>query len=246
MRRWGIRKKVLVVTLVPTLVTTLLLGLFFTFSWVSNIESLLKDRGESLSRQLAAGSEYGLFTANRSLLSSLSNALLEEQDVRSITFFTNDGKRLLHTGPGSTDNIPADSLEPDQALRLTINSSTRFITPVYLQDLMIETMIDPDARQSAAQMRTPIGWVAVEMSHVRTEKETYKALLISLLLVLGGVLLSMAIAMRLSWAFTNPVFQLNEAVALLKEGKLDTPGIYRCRPPSSNSWNPASMTWPRN
>ena len=38
MRRWGIRKKVLVVTLVPTLLTTLLLGLFFTYSWVNNIE----------------------------------------------------------------------------------------------------------------------------------------------------------------------------------------------------------------
>ena len=57
MRRWGIRKKVLVVTLVPTLLTTLMLGLFFTYSWVNNIESLLKDRGDSLSRQLAAGSE---------------------------------------------------------------------------------------------------------------------------------------------------------------------------------------------
>ncbi|MED5467814.1 MAG: hybrid sensor histidine kinase/response regulator, partial [Pseudomonadota bacterium] len=99
MRRWGIRKKVLVVTLVPTLLTTLLLGLFFTYSWVNNIENLLKDRGESLSRQLAAGSEYGLFTANRSLLSSLSNALLEEQDVRSITFYGSDGQRMLHTGP---------------------------------------------------------------------------------------------------------------------------------------------------
>ena len=84
MRRWGIRKKVLVVTLVPTLLTTLLLGLFFTYSWVKNIENLLNDRGESLSRQLSAGAEYGLFTANRSLLSSLSTALLEEQDVRSI------------------------------------------------------------------------------------------------------------------------------------------------------------------
>src|SRR5690606_39951144 len=39
MRRWGIRKKVLVVTLVPTLLTTLLLGLFFTYSWVNNIRS---------------------------------------------------------------------------------------------------------------------------------------------------------------------------------------------------------------
>ncbi|MBL3824876.1 MULTISPECIES: ATP-binding protein [Marinobacter] len=222
MRRWGIRKKVLVVTLVPTLLTTLMLGLFFTYSWVNNIESLLKDRGESLSRQLAAGSEYGLFTANRSLLSSLSNALLEEQDVRSITFFGSDGSRLLHTGPGSSETVQSGELTAEHATRISRKNSTRFITPVFLQDLMIESMLDPDARQSMSNLREPLGWVVVEMSHIRTEKETYKALLISLLLILAGVILSMAIALRLSRAFTNPVFELNEAVAKLKEGKLDT------------------------
>ncbi|KAA1171994.1 response regulator [Marinobacter salinexigens] len=222
MRRWGIRKKVLVVTLVPTLMTTLLLGMFFTYSWVNNIESLLRDRGESLSRQLSAASEYGLFTANRSLLSSLSNALLEEQDVRSITFFDGSGSRLLHTGPGGSDTISVDALPEEDATRISQQTSTRFITPVYMQDLMIESMLDPDARQNLSQRREPVGWVAVEMSHIRTEKETYKALLISLLLILSGVLVSLAIAMRLSRAFTDPVFELNAAVAKLKEGKLDT------------------------
>ncbi|WP_417517109.1 ATP-binding protein [Marinobacter sp.] len=222
MRRWGIRKTVLVVTLVPTLLTTLMLGLFFTYSWVTSIESLLRDRGESLSRQLAAGSEYGLFTANRSLLGSLSNALLEEQDVRSITFFDGDRRRLLHTGPGSSDNLDSKELASKQPNTIARTASTRFVTPVFLQDLMIQSMIDPDARQSASQQRAPLGWVAVEMSHIRTEKETYKALLISLLLILGGVIFSLLIALRLSRAFTGPVFELNAAVAKLKEGKLDT------------------------
>jgi len=222
MRHWGIRKKVLVVTLVPILLTTVLLGLFFTYSWVNNIETLLKDRGESLSRQLAAGSEYGLFTANRSLLTNLSNALLEEQDVRSITFFTRDGERLLHAGPGRSEPESTPRLDPENARRISKDNSTLFITPVYLQELMVDSMLDPDARERTAGIREPLGWAAVEMSHVRTEKETYKALLISLLLILGGVLLSMAISVRLSKAFTDPIFQLNEAVARLKEGKLDT------------------------
>ena len=222
MRRWGIRKKVLVVTLVPTLLTTLMLGLFFTYSWVNNIDNLLKDRGESLSRQLSAGSEYGLFTANRSLLSSLSNALLEEQDVRSITFFDSEGERLLHTGPGGSEDIREQAISSQTPLQIARPDSTVFVTPVHLQDLMIEGMLDPESRQSLGRSNQPIGWAMVEMSHVRTEKETYKALLISLLLVLGGVLLSLAIAMRLSRAFTDPIFQLNEAVAKLKEGRLDT------------------------
>ncbi|MCK7551209.1 ATP-binding protein [Marinobacter goseongensis] len=222
MRRWGIRKKVLVVTLVPTLLTTLVLGLFFTYSWVTNIESLLQDRGQSLSRQLAAGSEYGLFTANRSLLNSLSNALLEEQDVRSITFFDSERKRLLHTGPGSADIIPESELTPERPKRIFRADSTLFVTPVFLQDLMIENMLEPTGSQPPNSQGMPLGWAAVEMSHIRTEKETYKALLISLMLVLGGVLLSLIIALRLSRAFTDPVFELNAAVARLKEGKLDT------------------------
>ncbi|MEX2476629.1 ATP-binding protein [Marinobacter sp.] len=223
MRRWGIRKKVLVVTLIPTLLTTLVLGLFFTYSWVTNIESLLQDRGQSLSRQLAAGSEYGLFTTNRSLLNSLSNALLEEQDVRSITFFDSHRQRLLHTGPGSSDAIPAEDLTTERPHRIFRSDSTLFVTPVYLQDLMIENMLEPDSLSQAPNgTRQTLGWAAVEMAHIRTEKETYKALLISLVLVLGGVILSLIIALKLSRAFTDPVFELNEAVAKLKEGKLDT------------------------
>lgn len=222
MRRWGIRKKVLVVTLAPTLLTTLMLGLFFSYSWVTNIESLLKDRGESLSRQLAAGSEYGLFTGNRNLLSSLSNALLEEQDVRSITFFDSDRQRLLHTGSESPEKVDREELTAEEANRIARPASTRFVTPVFLQDLMIQNLLEQDASQTTAGKRDPVGWVAVEVSRIRTERETYKALLISVLLVLGGVILSLLIALRLSRAFTDPVFELNEAVTKLKQGKLDT------------------------
>lgn len=221
-RNWSIRNKVLMVTLMPTLVTTLLLGLFFSASWVNQIESLLRDRGESLSRQLAAGSEYGLFTANRTILGSLSNALLQEQDVRSISFFDSNSNRLLHTGPDNYKQELATLLSAQKAQQMTRQQSTFFITPVTLQDLMIESLLTANGSAATADSQQTLGWVTVEMSHIRTERETYKALLISLLLVLAGVVLSMLVSLRLSRAFTGPVYQLNKAVAELKEGKLET------------------------
>ncbi|MDG5498284.1 response regulator [Marinobacter sp. BGYM27] len=222
MRRWGIRKKVLFVTLVPTILTTLLLGLFFTQSWVGNINQLLRDRGESLSRQLASASEYGMFTANRSLLNSLSNALLEEQDVRSITFFNAHGHRLLHTGPSLTQEITREQLTAERTLTLHTENNTLFITPVFLQDLMLDSLLQIESRQTAPSAVEPIGWSAVEMSHVRTDKERYKALLISLLLILAGVIFNILIALRMSRTVTDPIFELNNAVARLKQGKLET------------------------
>ena len=186
MRRWGIRKKILVVTLVPTVLTTMLLGLFFTFSWVSDIERFLHDRGQSLSRQLSAAAEYGLFTANRTLLNSLSNALLEEPDVRSITFFDANQQRLVHSGSTVAPTLSGALFTSTHTHHQPIGGSTQFIVPVYLQDLMIDNMLELGGRSSRSEPLAPIGWVAVEMSHLRIEKETYKALLISLLLVLAG------------------------------------------------------------
>ncbi|WP_165856971.1 response regulator [Marinobacter sp. JSM 1782161] len=230
MRRWGIRRKVLVVTLVPTILTTLILGIFFTQSWVGNIEQLLRDRGESLSRQLAAASEYGMFTGNRSLLNNLSNALLEEQDVRSITFFNAQGQRLLHTGPSLREEIGNEKLTEASTLVLKSGSSSVFIAPVYLQDLMIDSMLDLESRNTAPSAEAPIGWSAVEMSHVRTDKERYKALLISLLLILGGIGLNVLIALRMSRSVTDPIFELNSAVARLKGGDLKTRVYTRAGP----------------
>ncbi|WP_148861945.1 response regulator [Marinobacter fonticola] len=222
MRRWGIRKKVIFVTLVPTILTTLILGIFFTQSWVGNIEQLLRDRGESLSRQLAAASEYGMFTGNRSLLNNLSNALLEEQDVRSITFFNARGERLLHTGPSLSEDIGEQNFTTNKALVLPNETNSIFIAPVFLQDLMVESMLELESRRSAPGAAQPVGWAVVEMSHLRTDKERYKALLISLLLILGGIAMNVLIALRMSRSVTDPIFELNGAVAKLKEGRLDT------------------------
>ncbi|WP_166251530.1 response regulator [Marinobacter salicampi] len=222
MRRWGIRKKVLVVTLVPTLLTTLMLGLFFTYSWVSNIEQLLRDRGDSLSRQLSAAAEYGMATANRSLLNSLSSSLLEEQDVRSLSFYNASHERLLHTGPRTARPLDKAALDPTGPSRRQLADSTVFLAPIFLRDLMLDSVLEFESGSSGLGPAEPIGWVAVEMSHLSTEKETYKAMLISLLLVLAGVGLNLLIAMRMSRSITHPVYELNMAVARLKEGKLDT------------------------
>ena len=229
-RHWGIRNKVLMATLAPTLATTLLLGLFFSSSWVNQIESLLRDRGEALSRQLAAGSEYGLFTANRHLLDSLSNALLQEQDVRSIGFFNSAGERLLHTGPDTHNHDIAEHLQGQVARQLPREKSTFFITPVTLQDLMIDNLLSANGATEVPRTHQTLGWVAVEMSHTRTEKEIYQALLTSLMLVLSGVVFSMLVSLRLSRAFTSPVYKLNKAVAELKEGKLETRVCTRAGP----------------
>jgi two-component system sensor histidine kinase BarA len=220
MRRWGIRKKVLVLALAPTATITLAIGLFFTHSWVTNIGQLLEDRGESLSRQLAAASEYGMSTGNRSLLFGLASAMLEEQDVRSVTLYAPDGAELVHTGPRVSVRRPREF--PTETWALSGDEASLYLTPIVLQDLIANNPTDREDRRAGTPSAEALGWAAVELSHTSMIKERYKALLISLLLIFGGILVNTLIALRMSRTVIDPIFELNRAVARLKEGKFDS------------------------
>ena len=221
--RWGVRQKVLLVALLPTVVITLLLGLFFTHSWISNISQLLNERGNSLSRQLAAASEYGLYTGNRNLLFGLASSMLDEPDVRSISLYNAKGSEIVHTGPQLALHVPP-ALHPKQGTFVEAGDETSlYISPVYPQELVANNLINLNAEQSRkTSNHAPMGWVVVELSHASADKDRYRALLLSLLLVGGGILINALIAMRMSRSVTNPILRLAEAVQAFKEGKLDT------------------------
>ncbi|TVP57951.1 MAG: response regulator [Halomonadaceae bacterium] len=226
MRRWGIRKKVLVLALAPAMGLLLLMGLFFTQSWISNLNQLLQDRGQSLSRQAAAAAEYGAFTGNRSLLLSVASALLQEQDVRSITLYDIDQRELVHTGPRNP--LARDILPGGQSLNSNVQpgvfrgeGSSLFLAPIKMQDLMLEGLPGEDPL-APEQPQSALGWAVVELSHDNLEKERYRVLLVSLGLISGGFLINCLIALRLSRSVTDPIYELTRATARLREGKLDT------------------------
>jgi len=228
MRRWGIRKKVLVLALAPTMALLVLVGLFFTHSWISNLDQVLQERGQSLSRQTAAASEYGTFSGNRNLLFGIASSMLKEQDVRAVTLYDRDGEELVHTGPRAplshAEALPRETLQSIRETHsVSAEDASRFISPIFLQDLMIDSLLDAESpAMSPTRQGEPIGWAAVELSHAETDKERYKALLISLGLIAGGILINVLIALNLSRSVTDPIYELTRAIARLREGKLDT------------------------
>ncbi len=223
MRRWGIQKKVFVLSLVPTMVLVIVAGIFFTHSWINNLTQLLDDRGQSLSRQLAAASEYGAFTGNRSLLFGVASSMLDEKDVRAITIHDRSGTELVHTGPRPTVRGPDQLQEISGTVVQRGSDATLFISPIYPQDLMIDGLLDIEQLgPPPEEPNRPLGWASVELSHAETEKERYKALLISLLLIGSALGINTLIALHLSRSVTGPIYELTRAIGRLKEGKLDT------------------------
>lgn len=72
----------MLVALLPACVLAILMLGYFTSARLSEIEQVHIERGRAFARQLAVASEFGVFSANREILQLLTNAALQEADVR--------------------------------------------------------------------------------------------------------------------------------------------------------------------
>ena len=99
--RLDIHARIALIAVLPSLVLGLVLIAYFTSSRLADLESAHTQRGKALVRQLAAASEYGVFSGNRESLRKLTNAMLLEKDVI----------RVAVTSP--LHELLADSTAPD-------------------------------------------------------------------------------------------------------------------------------------
>ena len=79
--RLDIHARTILIAVLPTMAMASVLIGYFTSSRLSDLEEVHIQRGKALARQLAAASEYGVFSGNLESLRKLSNAIVAEPDV---------------------------------------------------------------------------------------------------------------------------------------------------------------------
>ena len=81
MKRYGIERQTLLVTLIPIVVMAVLLESFFIFTHFADLDRALLERSQLLSHQLASSSEYAVFSGNTVLLQQNVDAARSFPDV---------------------------------------------------------------------------------------------------------------------------------------------------------------------
>ncbi|MFT6836382.1 MAG: two-component system sensor histidine kinase BarA, partial [Francisellaceae bacterium] len=98
MSSWGIKSRVMLLTIVPTLTISILLGFYFISMRISDLESNLEIRGKSYITKLSSESEYGMFLNSQKYLQKITDSTLSNPDVDFAAVYTNSGSMLSHTG----------------------------------------------------------------------------------------------------------------------------------------------------
>ncbi|MBQ0784800.1 MAG: response regulator [Amphritea sp.] len=211
-RHYGIRQQILLITLIPLVVMTLILAGYFVTTRIYDNQEALIERGETMSRLIAQASEFGLISGLTHQLSALSQGPTQEADVADVIFI-NQQERVLYRSGDFELNLDLKQ----QPYRQVSDKVWLFTTPVVTQGIVVS---DSPENQTKIEQEL-LGWVVVAMSTKPMHSRENQIISNSLLILLGGLAITFIIAARFAETLTKPIISLTSAVKRLEEGHLD-------------------------
>ncbi|QZI72277.1 response regulator [Pseudomonas protegens] len=214
LKKLGIKGRVLLLTLLPTSLMALVLGGYFTWMQLSDLQTQLLQRGEMIAEQLASLVAPAMGNRNSPMLERIATQALEQQDVRAVSFLAPDRTLIAHAGPSMLNPPPSDN--STHIMQRSGNDATRYQLPVFGRHRNLAGDLIPDESDRL------LGWVELELSHSGMLLRGYRSLFASLLLIAAGLAGAALLAVRMGRTINNPLTQIKQAVAQLKDGNLET------------------------
>ncbi|TWI55557.1 two-component system sensor histidine kinase BarA [Pseudomonas duriflava] len=211
----GIKGRILLLGLLPTCAMAMVLGGYFTWIQLSDMRTALEERGQLIAEQLGPLIAPALRQDNRVVLRRIAQDVLDQPDVRAISFLSVDQKVLTHAGPSMS--IPMSSEDGETASLRSGLDVTHFHLPVQARHLKLIT--GEVNNMSGTHL---LGWIDLELSHHATLLRGYRNLMLGLLLIMFGLCLTAVVAVRIGRSINRPLRIIGEGVAHLKDGQLAT------------------------
>lgn len=202
MRTLSLRSHLILTLGLPLLIVSWVLAVYFSYTHYHLLENQLKERGLTLTRQMALHTAYLLNlqgdTSNINLR-FLGERILDEEDVRSFSLYDNQKRHLLHTGPSmhAISGAQGVDLWPLHPKWLTTKESLRLRYPLFEHTLLSNPTYTPNAHHN----RPILGWLEVELSMTSAQLSQYQMLLFNI----GLTLFIFVTACLLAWSLINKV-----------------------------------------
>ncbi len=223
-----LRTQILLVALLPALLLSLVIGGYLLMTRVADLHESQQKLGEAIVSHLAPASEFAVLSGNRDVLQQLANRLVDEADVSLVRIMDVEGEVL------SEAQSPVDSERPSGWATLFYpnrEDRLRFESDIRIADDPIgefEGLFAYDAT-TGEQNNLVIGHLVVELSAGPLMTRQAEVLRFGVLLILAGLLIASAIAMRASLNIVSPINRVVQAFRDFGNNQLDTRVSVRSR-----------------
>ena len=212
----NIHAQLLLTTLIPLTLLSLVLGWYIIASQRTVLLSNLQETGRVAAHQLASNAEFALFSGNQAMLEALGYSVLDIPSVSGIIFFNEIDKSTVRIGRVSlsAQRMP-ETL--DSGLPFYTGDHWYFYAPITINDIPI--MDYDEVGQPEAES---LGWVIVELTDEILLQEQREAIFAALVVTSLSLLIAAWLSMRIGRSISRPVESLTETVELMEAGGLDS------------------------
>ncbi|NLS12837.1 two-component sensor histidine kinase BarA [Vibrio sp. SM6] len=220
MTRYGLRARVITLTLAPTLIIGLLLSTFFSINRYQDLERQVINTGTSIIEPLAIASEAHLVTDSReSVRRLLSYAHRRNSDlVRSIAVFNANHELFVTSNFHPNFSLLAfDNTKPiPQVGNAEISDQTLILrAPIITEGRFINQL------NGKPPITQAVGYIAVEMDLSSLRLQQYQEIFSAALVLVIGIGLAAMFASRLMHDVTQPITHMKNVVDRIRRGHLD-------------------------
>src|SRR5579883_1960450 len=213
MKGFNIQTRVFFLALVPTLILSILLGVYIIISRIGDLEKELRLNGEVILSEIVNSSRHQLINPNRHALQDLINIVLEDKELESISFFDKNKKLLAYNGnedPESSDFMGHFIFNTNETPTITASKETiTLISPI----IVTKNNFKPSEKDL-------IGWAAITLSRTKTDLKEYQVILTTTIFLVFGILVSIMLARHTAKRLTQPIYKMRSAVKKLENGQL--------------------------
>ncbi|MCG9680013.1 two-component sensor histidine kinase BarA [Vibrio sp. Isolate24] len=219
MTRYGLRARVITLTLAPTLIIGLLLSAFFSFNRYHDLEKQVINSGLSIIEPLAIASEEGLKNNSRESVRRIISYAHRKNSkfVRSIAVF--DYNHELFVTSNFHPNFESLTFPGNAPIPLLVTSDLQENTLILRAPIIAESgLISTPKGQNTNQA---LGYIAVELDLSSLRLQQYQEIFSAFLVLLSGLGLSAMFAYRLMHDVTRPISHMKNMVDRIRRGHLD-------------------------
>ncbi|MCX7171031.1 MAG: PAS domain S-box protein, partial [Proteobacteria bacterium] len=201
--------------LMPLLLMAVSLESFFLHAQFAEMDRDLLEHGQLISRQLAASSEYGVFSNNREFLVSVAKSALQEDDVRAV-LISNAAAEVI---------VRAGEIKPqDDSLIRSVNREIPMLddgAELLIYQPVLATQI---ALEEAEVGRAPqqLGAVIMVMSWQRTHTLKSRLFWVTFTVTAAFFLITLFLVFLANRPIVESIRALSRAVAAVGSGNLNT------------------------
>lgn len=202
-QRYGLRARVMTLTLAPTLIIGLLLSALFSFNRYHDLETQVINSGASIIEPLAIASEDALRMQSRESVRRIISYAHRKNSklVRSIAVF--DANHELFVTSNFHPNFEKLMYPKDKPIPFLSSSAIDENTLILRTPIISErTVLD----NGDANPATPVmGYIAIELDLSSLRLQQYQEIFSAGLVLVIGILLSGVFASRLMYDVTRPI-----------------------------------------